>query len=100
MTAPVTDVHAHRAGCHHEQPVLEGAPLDHSFAGLDVHLLEQAGHRDQRVPGDLAEQRCPVEHADALHGHHLVCGGAQPARHGGSMTGGVRHGPAQHVKSM
>ena len=54
-----------------EEPVLDRAAFDDAVAGLERHLLEEARHRDQRVAGNIAEQRDALEHGDALDRHEL-----------------------------
>ena len=75
---PVADVDADPPVGHHEQPVLDRAALDDRCAGLDAHLLEEARHRDEGVTGDVAEQRDPLQHGDALDRHELTAGHPRP----------------------
>ena len=58
-------------------------------ARLERHLLEEARHRDQRVAGNVAEQRDALEHGDALDRHERVgrvhiTSGVMRAHHAGS----------------
>ena len=55
-----------------EEPVLDAAALDDRGARLERHFLEDARHRDKRVARDIAEQRDPLEHRDALDRHELA----------------------------
>ena len=68
----LTDVDPDPALGDDEQPVLDRAAFDDGVAGLERHLLEAPGHRDQRVAGNLAEQRDALEHGDPLDGHELA----------------------------
>ena len=56
----IADVHTGRPGGDHVEPVLQRTARDERGAGLDVHLLEQPGDGDQRVPGTSANSgaRC------------------------------------------
>ena len=55
-----------------EEPVLDRAAFDDRCARLERHLLEEARHRDQRVAGNLTEQRDALEHRDALDRQELA----------------------------